>query len=801
MSDILNLTNLNVDDSGRVSFSGLRSGIDIQGTVDAIIAARRIPVDSLEAAIEDRQLKIDAYGELSSLMSLLNQSVDSLRGAVSFGGIGNIFETKQAFVTGSRLDGGSASDTANLIGVSVANSALTGSHTLEVVQTALAHKLGSANFTSLTDDLGTASGGAAGSISGDFTINGVTVDVFASDTLKDLRDRINNANNGSNATGVSASIVSVNASEHVLVLTADETGTDIVLADPNTTGVLASLGISSDGGTTFSNQLQAAQTAQFYADGLLDTSNTRYESDLLDSASLQLGSTGTLSFSTGETVNYSSTDTLQDLADAITAGVTGVTAQVVQDGAKVRLEINGASAVTFSETGGGSVKSDLGIGNARLLIERTSNTIDDLFEGMTLSLFQAEQGTTMKIDVEQDLNAVKMALVDFVEAYNAVKVFINQQQQVDPATGEAAEDAGALFGDSALGTIEQNLGRILGQGAVGVDESFSVLAQIGVNFVDNGTVSDPLLYDTLTIDDPTLDDALLNNPNEVRRLLAFDFASSDPNVVLLAYDANTAYSASGYTLNIGSSGSGAETSASIDDNTALLNDAVNGIGATASGSFTINGTAVAYDVTTDSFESLATAINGAAISGVSAAVVDDGAGGYQLQITSTQTPLTIAGDSGDLLSQLSLKTTGALVTSANINGSADGADDGSVTIQGNVLTATNATGAEGLRLLFTGTAATSGIQLDFTSGIAANLFFEIEGIIDSQTGTIQSEIDAMSGRNDLAQDRIEQMLVRLELQRETLLERFIAMETALAQMENVLENMRQTFDALMQDDN
>ena len=186
---------------------------------------------------------------------------------------------------------------------------------------------------------------------------------------------------------------------------------------------------------------------------------------------------------------------------------------------------------------------------------------------------------------------------------------------------------------------------------------------------------------------------------------------------------------------------------------------------------------------------------------MSAAVIDDGTGGYQLEITSTQTPLTIGGDSGDLLSQLSLSTTSALVTSANINGSADGADDGSVTVQGNVLVATDATGAEGLRLLFTGTTATSGVQLDFTSGVASNLFFEVEGIIDSQTGSIQSEIDAMSGQNDLAQERIDQMLLRLEMQRENLLERFIAMETALAQMENILENMRQTFDALMQDNN
>ncbi len=799
MSDLININNLNVDDSGRVTFSGLRSGIDIQGTVDSIIAARRIPVDSLEADIETRGLKIAAYGELRSLFNLLNESVDSLRGAVSFGNVGNIYESKQAFATAGRLDGAAASDPANLVGINVTNEALAGSHTIEVLQVALAHKIGSGDFNSLTDDLGTATGGAAGSVSGDFTVNGTQIDVFAGDTLKDLRDRINNANKGDNATGVTASIVSVSASEHVLVLTADETGTDIALADPNTTGVLADLGISDDAGATFNNELQAARKAQFYADGLLDTSDTRYESDLMDSGAVQIGSSGTLTFSTSDTVAYSATDTLEDLAAAITANVAGVTAEVVQDGAKARLQLTGASAYTFSETGGGSAIDDLGLGNARLVFERDSNTVSDLFEGTTLSLFQAEQGTTLKIDVEQDLNAVKTALVGFVDAYNAIKVFVNQQQLVDEATGEAAEGAGPLFGESALGRIVQSLGSILGQGAQGVSDEFSVLAQIGIDFVDNTNVSDPLLRDTLVIDDATLDTALLNNAEDVRRLLAFDFTSSNPNVTLLGFDGATTYNVAGYTLNVGTVSPAVETSASINDETVTLDDAVDGVGATTSGSFTINGTPIAYDVTSDTLETLASTINAAGITGVSASAVSDGAGGFKLEIASGTNPLSVTGDSGDLLSNLSLSVTSVLVTSANINGTADGADDGSVTVQGGTLVATDATGAEGLRLLFTGTTATSGIQLDFTTGVATNLFFEVENIIDGETGAIQSEIDTMTGQNDLAQERVDNMLLRLELQREALFERFVVMETALAQMNNILESMRQTFDAMTRD--
>jgi flagellar hook-associated protein 2 len=225
MSDILNLNNITVDDSGRVTVSGLSSGIDIHGTVDSIIQARRIPIDNLEIEVEENQLKIDAYEEFELLLAAFNDASDALSGGVSFGGTSDIFESKSAFAAAGRLDGGTASDPSNLIGVTVTNSALTGSHSIEVLQTARAHKIGSGDFNSLSDDLGTATGGAANSVSGDFTINGVQIDVQSSDTLKDLRDRINNANTGDNATGVSASIVSVSETEHILILTAEETGT------------------------------------------------------------------------------------------------------------------------------------------------------------------------------------------------------------------------------------------------------------------------------------------------------------------------------------------------------------------------------------------------------------------------------------------------------------------------------------------------------------------------------------------------------------------------------------------------
>ena len=65
---------------------------------------------------------------------------------------------------------------------------------------------------------------------------------------------------------------------------------------------------------------------------------------------------------------------------------------------------------TIEEAASGTAIADLGLYNKELLIERDSNTISDLFKGVTLSLFAAEKGTTVTIDIEQDLAQAKTAI-------------------------------------------------------------------------------------------------------------------------------------------------------------------------------------------------------------------------------------------------------------------------------------------------------------------------------------------------------------------------------------------------------
>lgn len=780
----LNATNLIVDSNGRVTLGTGTSGIDLKGTVDAIMAAKRIPVDRLEATVLSNSEKLTKLNELRGLAQTLQNAVSKLRGAISLDGSDNIFRNRSTFASTSRADGISPTAAGNLIGVTVSNAASLGSHEVEVKQTARAHKIASSVFASNTTPLG---------LSGSFSVSGTSISVGATDSLGDIRDRINNANSGATPTGVTASIVSATSTQHYLVLTKDEAGSSMSVTDGGT--VLAGLGLSSDNGGTYTNVLQSPQKAQLYADGLLDLTGTAYESQVQIGVNGEVGSNGTVRFSDGVTtldLNYGAGSSLQDLADDINGNATlqgmGISASLAQEGAGYRLKITTTGAAfTMTETGGGTALSDLGITNARLLLERSTNTISDLFAGTTLTLYQAEPGTTIRLDVERDLSAVKAGIIDFVSSYNALREFVNSENQTDSATGFKGASSGPLFGNPVMNDIQAGLANIVGFGTSGTSTAFSVLAQIGVTLVNNNTLDNVLKRDTLEINDTKLDSVLLSNPDDVRRLFTFDFSSSDPNLVLLGWSSNTQYSQAGYSLNIGTLGEQQKNSTTVENAAALLSGA-GGFGATTSGSFEINGTPIAYDVGTDTLQSLANTINSAGIAGLTASVASEGAGPF-LRLDSTTGPITVSNDTGDLLAIMNIQGNPNRIDAADIDGAG-----GSVTLANRTLTVTDATGAEGLRFFYTGSGSTS-IDIDFTVGVGAQMFSLLEGVLDATKGQIQGEIAAIEGQNKVADDRVESMLLRLEIQRAVLTNKFAAMEAALNSLSVIEDSITQLTEA------
>jgi flagellar hook-associated protein 2 len=223
-----------------------------------------------------------------------------------------------------------------------------------------------------------------------------------------------------------------------------------------------------------------------------------------------------------------------------TLKISDVSGEFVQD---IGLEqSNDVPTLTTSDVGG-DIVSGLGIADADA-ISRKGNTIDDLFSGTTLDLFKAERGTNIQFDIERDQDAVNTAINDFVTAFNDVKRFINAQREnvaideQDPNSETSI--VGALENESILREVEQDLSRLISGGATNVSTDFEVLGQVGIDFVDNDSLSDSTLEDTLEIDQDELNDKLLNDFESLRNLFAFNFSTNSSNAQMTGFTGNTA---------------------------------------------------------------------------------------------------------------------------------------------------------------------------------------------------------------------------------------------------------------------
>src|SRR5690606_31840758 len=135
----------------------------------------------------------------------------------------------------------------------------------------------------------------------------------------------------------------------------------------------------------------------------------------------------------------------------------------------------------------------------RLTITRSSNTVDDLIEGVTLQLKGVGETT---LEIRRDVDAVVDAVRRFVEQYNSTMSFIQDRM------GEN----GVLKGDTLLMRIQMQLradvmAPVDGDADGGL--KYNQLAAVGISVDKSGTMS---------LDEARLREALEESPEEVARL-------------------------------------------------------------------------------------------------------------------------------------------------------------------------------------------------------------------------------------------------------------------------------------------
>lgn len=114
-----------------------------------------------------------------------------------------------------------------------------------------------------------------------------------------------------------------------------------------------------------------------------------------------------------------------------------------------------------------------------IVIERSSNKIDDALTGVTLTL-KAKSSADETLDVTRSTDATAKAVNDWVTAYNALQSTIASVTKYSPVEAGADNQStsnGALIGDGTVRSVQAQLRSQLTQVQSG---SYAIMAQFGI---------------------------------------------------------------------------------------------------------------------------------------------------------------------------------------------------------------------------------------------------------------------------------------------------------------------------------
>jgi len=552
-----------------ISFAGAGSGIDWSKLIDAEIQARRAHIITpIEQWQTSWKTKMTAFDELASLLSKLRDTVRDMD-------------------TGQELRSYTAeSSSESTLGVSASSSAMPGTHTVEINQLAGAE----VEIHGGVDDATTVVNNSGTSKSFVYLYAGQSISVTVEDgtTLEELAGLISGDPNNP---GVYAYVLDDGlggASSHHLVLTGTDTGSTYTISVDGLATTLggdwgdltadASAGASSvtvDDVSSFA-QYQAIiiadddSAAEYHIVDSIAASTLNLKGMLGDNFSiaqnayasargigsgLSAGASGGASevtvddasrFQVGKSVIVADGRGYQELTisavDTTTNTLTfssSLTNSYLDDGYVTQLE--GGRKFTFADTDFTQAQAAK---SAQLRvdgyppaswIERETNVISDAIQGVTLTLNGRTSGTPVTVTVHEDTAAVKEKIKAFVEAYNAVKTFLNEQTSYDAA----AKTGGVLLGNYAAEIVESQLSSMVTGAAPGFQEgtdTFTHLAQIGIHTV--GQADKNVDLGLLKIEENQLDGALSVDLDAVIKLFAADFQGYSDSSYLTFHQAS-----------------------------------------------------------------------------------------------------------------------------------------------------------------------------------------------------------------------------------------------------------------------
>ena len=231
-----------------------------------------------------------------------------------------------------------------------------------------------------------------------------------------------------------------------------------------------------------------------------------------------------------------STDTLASLRDKINSLSYDVTASIVGAGdgtynlvLKSSTGVGNALRVTATESPVGSglssidntttngtkqkiAGSDAAINVDGMSLTRTTNTIDDLFEGYTVNLINTTSSTA-KLTSTVDTTTAKTNLQALVDSVNKLKTVLNDKT----FRGSASAEPGELASDPAVRSLKNQIENNIKSSLTGFGADGVYLSNLGVRTNKDGTLS---------LNSRILETELKNNPSSLDAIFNSMYSSS-----------------------------------------------------------------------------------------------------------------------------------------------------------------------------------------------------------------------------------------------------------------------------------
>ncbi|MDE1463532.1 flagellar filament capping protein FliD [Spartinivicinus poritis] len=537
--------------------------------------------------------------------------------------------------------------------------------------------------------------------------------------------------------------------------------------------------------------------------------------------------TGTLSITVGTTTKNitinSSNNTLEGIRDAVNAE-TGldVSASVLDTGSGFQLvfnatqtglanditinvtdddsnntDTNGLSQLVFNGTTNNLTETvqakDANLKVNGISITRSSNTVSDAIEGVTLNLTGTNTGAASSLSITRDEATIVDRVQEFVDKFNAYQTLVNELTAFNPDTLEA----GVLIGDSTLRSITAQTRDILSGVVKGLETAnIRSLADIGISTQVSASAGSND-GGTLIFDSVKFKTKLAESPDDVVGLFASQGRTSDNQVKFLS---NTGATQKGtYAINITTAATQGNLngtvalggSTTIDGNNDTLKVNIDG---TETAELTLAPGSYSPTQLAAEIQSKINADNNLINAGKTVSVTVDGSN--QLVITSntfgTTSTVEITQVDTNTAAQLGLSV-GTGTAGVNVAGTINGK---TATGSGKVLTAAVGDDAEGIRLEVSGTTTGDRGTVTFISGVADQLidkvtsFLASDGAVTTKTNSLTESLDDIADERVKLDERVEAFRKQLETQ-------FTAADIQIAKLKNTQDFIKSQLDALV----